>query len=126
MTKETPATTTAPGEPADPPPPSPSMPPPPAYAPRSCADRGFHNWSHDEYYPPAAYIVALICFPCGILCCLKMKEVKCHDCAAETPVDKAHPPSPEQLALEARRDEAYRLGFAVGAFSEMMHPHSGG
>lgn len=77
-------------------------------------------WSK-PYYPVSAYIIAIILFPIGILCCLKMEEVKCTDCGEEVPSqDVSAGPSPQQVEAQRRRDEAYRLGFAVGAIQTVI------
>jgi hypothetical protein len=61
---------------------------------------------------------------CGFLCCGKMKESQCLVCGLEIPFNQI------EVAYEdpdetRRRDEAYRLGFAIGAIQASVHPVSG-
>ncbi|KAI8836327.1 hypothetical protein BC829DRAFT_54312 [Chytridium lagenaria] len=67
--------------------PSPSLPPPPysSIGGPLCKESGNHAWTK-PYYPVSAWVVAILCFPIGVLCCLKMKEVKCEGCGVEIPI----------------------------------------
>ncbi|TPX77524.1 hypothetical protein CcCBS67573_g01203 [Chytriomyces confervae] len=80
------------------------------------ADRGFHRheWSQ-AYYPVSAYLCAILCFPIGLLCCIRLKERKCLICGEER----------EEALVERQGDDnAYRLGFAVGAVMETQQHHA--
>ncbi|KAI8615861.1 hypothetical protein BC830DRAFT_1120595 [Chytriomyces sp. MP71] len=73
-----------------------------------------HSWSK-PYYPVSAYVVAVLCFPIGVLCCVRMKERKCIKCGLET----------DETYVERRGDDnAYRLGFAIGAIETTLQHHS--
>ncbi|TPX69075.1 hypothetical protein SpCBS45565_g02767 [Spizellomyces sp. 'palustris'] len=98
-------------------------PPPPPYEDQlepgdssspTCPTGAVHEWSK-PYYPRSAYVMAIFLFPCGILCCLKMKEVKCLKCRAEYTIGEGE----EDPQKKAERDQAYRLGFAIGAVGQL-------
>ncbi|KAI9325373.1 hypothetical protein BDR26DRAFT_879646, partial [Obelidium mucronatum] len=69
--------------------------------------RCHHSWGN-EYYPVSAYVISILCFPCGILCCFRMKEKKCRLCGLCVDVEYVEP---------SLNDDSYRLGFAIGAWN---------
>ncbi|KAI9008060.1 hypothetical protein BC832DRAFT_591306 [Gaertneriomyces semiglobifer] len=74
-----------------------------------------HSWL-PPYYPKSAWCMAIGLFPFGILCCLKMKESRCERCGAELTLGEGE----EDPAKQAERDRAYRLGFAIGAATQVI------
>lgn len=79
---------------------------PPKYSQATCE----HEWSK-WYYTGCAYAWAILLFPVGILCCLRMKVKTCSKCGLE-------------IEWENKRDTtysaSYRAGFAIGAVSESV------
>ncbi|KAI8916084.1 hypothetical protein EDD86DRAFT_197611 [Gorgonomyces haynaldii] len=80
---------------------------PPPYRQDECS----HNWSK-AFYPPCA-LAWLILFPIGILCCLRMKIHRCSKCGEEIEADNGQD-------VKVGNDNAYRLGFVVGAVTETI------
>ncbi|KAI8911312.1 hypothetical protein DFJ77DRAFT_469590 [Powellomyces hirtus] len=75
-----------------------------------------HQWSK-PYYPTSAYCLAAFFFPIGILCCLRMREQRCLVCKEERTIGEPE----EDPEKKAQAEQAYRLGFAVGAVGGVVN-----
>ncbi|KAJ3290054.1 hypothetical protein HDU76_007447 [Blyttiomyces sp. JEL0837] len=102
-----------------------------------CVARGYHNWGKStKYWAVGVAAMSLekvdgssvvrskfssglegeVHSPFG----LPQQEAKCQDCQEEKTLPEIDNISPEE---RRRKDQAYRLGFAVGAISEVIsHP----
>jgi Uncharacterized conserved protein (DUF2367) len=81
---------------------------PPTYDQSSCE----HEFGR-EYYPCCAWAFAVLLFPIGILCCLRMKIKECKKCGLEVELENGQ--------NQPLNSASYRTGFAIGAISQAVH-----
>ena len=44
-----------------------------------------HEGFLNDKYTPCGYVWCILCFPCGIICCMETKKRLCSRCRAEFP-----------------------------------------
>ncbi|ORY50438.1 hypothetical protein BCR33DRAFT_713241, partial [Rhizoclosmatium globosum] len=62
-----------------------------------------HSWG-EPYFSVSAYVVGILCFPCGLLCCFRMKDKKCSKCGEVVDADYVE---------RQGDDHAYRMGLQL-------------